>query len=93
MLRLISRYDTIRTIQKISDKIAEFKAFETLYCTQSGNDFNDPDSVDPDGGPYIYKGMVIKFDNNEVYTIEKFTDIVFDKDKEEITALIHIKKQ
>ena len=53
--------DTILyVLLKINYNILQFEEFETLYYTSVRNDSHDPD---PDGGPYICKGTLIKLDN------------------------------
>ena len=70
--------------------IIVFQAFDTLYYTGTGNS-NDLDAIDTDGGPYIGKGHKITIDKEE-FVIEKFTNIIYDKDREYFQALIHVKK-
>ena len=91
MLRTLSRYNTPRIFTKLTDNIIEFQALETLYYTGTGDNFNDLDAIDTDGGPYIGKGQKITIDK-EQFVVEKFTNIIYDKDREYFQALIHVKK-
>ena len=91
MLKIISRYGTIRIFQKLTDNIIEFQALDTLYYTGTGDNVDDLDAIDPDGGPYIRKGQIISIDKED-YIVEKFTNIIFDKEREYLQVLLHVKK-
>lgn len=97
MITILSRYDTRRTFNKINNNLIKFKSFETLYysCLVNNIDdleYNDIDSIDPDGGPFICKGYEIKFPN-EVFVVEKISNILYEEDAEYLEALLHVKKQ
>jgi hypothetical protein len=91
MLIITSRYGTTRIFQKLTDNIIEFQALDTLYYTGTGDNFNDLDAIDPDGGPYIGKGQKISIDTED-FIVEKFTNIIFDEEREYLQALLHVKK-
>lgn len=90
MLEEFSRYDTRRIFKKIDDNTIQFESFETLYYTGTGNK-SDLDAIDPDGGPFICKGGIIKLDNEETYVIIKIRDIYFNEDKEYLKAYFDVK--
>jgi hypothetical protein len=91
MLKLTSRYGTERVFKKITENLVEFQSFETLYYTVTGNDFSNPDAIDPDGGPFIYKGFTIPFET-EKYRVGQITNVVHDSEKEYLQALLHVEK-
>jgi len=92
MLEIYSRYHTLRVFKKISDNIIQFEAFETIYYTGTGNDFNDLDSIDPDGGPFIGKGYTIELDN-EIYKVIKIKKIYFNEDEEYLKVDLEVSKE
>ena len=91
MLRTTNRYGAVRIFQKLTENIIEFQALETLYYTGTGDNINDLDVIDTDGGPYIEKGQKITIDK-EQFVVKKFTNIIYDKDREYFQALIHVNK-
>ena len=97
MLKLISRYNTLRTFKKISDNIIEFNSYDTLYYHTNSNDFleniNSMESIDPDGGPLIYKGYKIKFENNETYKVNSIKDIDFNERKNFLKVELNVIKE
>jgi hypothetical protein len=93
MLRIKSRYDTLRFFKKINNNIIQFEAFDTLYYTGTGDDFIDLDAIDPEGGPFISKGYKIKLDNDEVYKVIKIKEIYFDKDIEYLKVWLEVSKE
>ena len=92
MLKIRSRYDSLRTFKKISDNIIEFESLDTLYYTGTGNNPLDLDAIDLDGGPFICKGYKIKLDNNETYTVIKIKDIYFDENKDYFKVYLKVIK-
>ncbi len=97
MIKILSRYDTLRTFQKISNNIIKFNAYDTISSTISYNDSFDYNnnivSLDPDGGPLIYKGLKIKLDNNEIYKIKSFKKIDYDREKKYLHAILYVDKE
>ena len=92
MTEIYSRYHTLRIVKKINDNILQFEAFETLYYTVTGNNSHDLDGIDPDGGPYIGKGTLIKLDNNEIYKVIKIKEIHFNEDEEYLKVSLEVSK-
>ena len=91
MLKITSRNNTLRIFKKLTYNIIEFQALDTLYYNKIGDNSNDLDSIEPDGGPILRKGYKILMDKEE-YTIKNFTNIIFDKDRRYLQALLHVKK-
>ncbi len=92
MLEILSRYKTLRIFKKINHNTIQFEAFETLYYTGTGNNFLDLDAIDPDGGPFIHKGDIIKLDE-EIYIITKIRDVYFDEDREYLKVYFDVYKE
>ena len=104
MLKIISRYKTLRTFEKLSNNIIQFNAYDTLYNTVS---YKEPDSfdcgkiendnniisVDPNGGPIVYIGYKIKLDNDEIYKVKSFKNINYDKEKKYLNVKLHVIKE
>jgi hypothetical protein len=90
MLKLLSRHGKERLFIKLSEKLASFKSFDTLYCRQLGED-DDIFAIDPDGGPFLHKGYKFRL-NKEEYIIENITNVNFNKKEKYLEALLHIQK-
>jgi hypothetical protein len=104
MLKIISRYKTLRTFEKLSNNIIQFNAYDTIYNTVSykeldsfeyGKIENDNNiiSVDPDGGPIVYIGYKIKLDNDEIYKVKSFKNINYDKEKKYLNVKLRVIKE
>lgn len=91
MLKLTSRCGNKRIFRKLSDSIIEFVSYDTLYYTanSTNGNFKDIDSIDPQGGPLLYKGYKINFETTE-YEIKKFTNINYDEQKKQLKVLLCI---
>ena len=89
----------VNIISSYFDKICdiEFNSYDTLYYHTNSNDFleniNSMESIDPDGGPLIYKGYKIKFENNETYKVNSIKDIDFNERKNFLKVELNVIKE
>ena len=90
MLKTVSRYGNPRLFIKVSDNLVTFKSFDTFYCRTLGEE-DKIFALDPDGGPFLHEGYKFSLDNEE-YTVEQITNIVFNKKDKYLEALLHVKK-
>jgi len=90
MLKVLSRYHTERVFEIISDNEIKFIAYECLYCTINGSK-EEPDSVDPDGGPYISVGKTIEI-LDQFYKIKRIKQYEFNQEKELFIAVLEVIK-